>query len=397
MTAEKLFTQIGAALSGATLHRIASLVATLVAAQLLSTAAFGQLIAVLALLQLTAICFDLGLELWLLRQDNTSIAFQTVLPLRLIAGFVWMIVIIGSMWWLAQPIYPLHLITLGAVFIWLEILLNTYFAWFKSEVNNELIFQTAIITATLTVIAIIGLFALPDVSATFVLWARILPLIVGLAFASTQGGKPQLQFVAKDILAVLRQTPPYATSVLLAAAYTYADITIIASTLGTTAVGHYGLATRILTALFIIPNAMHTVMVPLVAQAAEHTQYQATNYKSQFTVGLGLALGLICLGLIGTTLGPEKYVPTASLILWLSLIMAFRGISFAAATNLVAHNWQAQRVKIQAGVAVFNIALTYWVAQQGSLTGVAIVYLVSEIILSIGYFSLDKRLQRTLM
>ncbi len=396
MNTTKLLTQIGAALSGATLHRLASLIATLVAAQLLPTAEFGQLIAILALLQLTGICFDLGLELWLLRQPDPNSAFQTVLPLRLLGGLVWIVVVLILARVLDPTIYTMRLVAIGALFIWLEILLNTYFAWFKSQINNARIFETAIITATLTTITTVGLFALQQVTIELVIWTRILPLIAGLIFAISASPKQRLQFIWQDLFAVLKQTPPYAASVLLAAAYTYADITIIASTLGTTAVGHYGLATRILTALFIIPNAIHTVMVPVIANAEGNASHQRTNYKSQLMVGAALAASLLLLAVIGSTVGPEKYQPAANLLLWLSLIMVFRGVSFAAATNLVAHNWQSKRVWVQAIVAIFNIVLTYLAAQQGSLAGVALVYLASEICLAAGYFSLDKRLQRTL-
>ncbi len=392
MNQRAFISQIGAVLSGATAHRIASLVATLFAAQLLSTAAFGQLLATLALLQLTAIVFDLGLEIWLLKQTQPEAHFGNVLILRVGIGASWLGLMYGAASWLASDLYPPSLVLLAASFIWGEGILQTYLAFFKSQLQNQSTLRVSLVTAISTIAGIGALFLLDTVTSHQILIARLLPVGLGVGLAIWINRNAPLHIDLQQLPQLVRSCPPYALSVLLAVAYTYADITIVANLSGLEAAGHYGLATRVLTALFLLPHSIYSVFVPLLSKSqAALGQWRRRNYSIQAVVGLGLTLSTLLLLWIGGPYVPAKYSVAAQLLGWLSLILVARGISFAAAALLVAGGWQSQRVGVQAVIACINIAATVWAATTGTLIIVGIVYVLSEFGLATGYYLLENR------
>ena len=76
---------------------------------------------------------------------------------------------------------------------------------------------------------------------------------------------------------------------------------------------------------------------------------------------------------------------SGQIITILSPIMFLKAISFACAVVLVSVGWQHKRLIYQIIAAVFNIAANIYIIPLFQVTGVAWVYVISELIIVLGY------------
>jgi O-antigen/teichoic acid export membrane protein len=160
---------------------------------------------------------------------------------------------------------------------------------------------------------------------------------------------------------------------------------------GKTAVGLYSPASGIIHALFVIPNAMFSVMVPVMTRlGANSIERFRTSLRvlflSFFALGgvMWLAVGVLGKWVMLWLLGDE-YQFSGYLLTILSSILFLKSINFACATMLVSVGLQQKRILYQLISAVFNIIANIIVIPIYGVTGVAWVYVVSEFIISIGY------------
>ncbi len=202
MTLSALFTQLSRALSSATLYRVCSLIVTLLAALFLPIAEFGQLITMLALFQLIAIGFNLGFDLWLQFQPTKRQTANSTLSARVGLGCIWVLGLVWGLQRLALPMFPTHLLVLGGAFMLFESILSLYFVWAQYSQRTQQSFYAMLIVITLTVITTIGLFTLPYVTLTFVIFARIAPIFAGLGYIFVNRDIP-----ARDVQTFESQTP----------------------------------------------------------------------------------------------------------------------------------------------------------------------------------------------
>jgi O-antigen/teichoic acid export membrane protein len=88
--------------------------------------------------------------------------------------------------------------------------------------------------------------------------------------------------------------------------------------------------------------------------------------------------------LIIRLLGPS-YSDSVEVLKILSWVLLFKCGSFAMATILVAKNLQAKRTLIQGIAVTFNIVVNLLIVYTYGINGVALVYVLTEIILFTGY------------
>jgi O-antigen/teichoic acid export membrane protein len=169
-----------------------------------------------------------------------------------------------------------------------------------------------------------------------------------------------------------------------------ADVVIISVTIGKTATGLYSPAVGLVNMAFLAPMAIYSVMVPVLSNLYKHHPQQAHKTALRtillsLLVGVGLAI-IYNSGapLITTLLGPsyEASVDTLKILSW---VLLFKCGSFAFATIMVATNQQAKRTFIQVIAAMTNIILNFLIVFRFGINGVAFVYVITEIILFIGY------------
>jgi len=108
-------------------------------------------------------------------------------------------------------------------------------------------------------------------------------------------------------------------------------------------------------------------------------------------VGLGLFLLLFFGAKYLISLFGPAYAGSQEILQILSAILFFHSITFGVAAILVATNQQKQRTIIQAIAVVINVGLNFLIIQQFGITGVAYVYVLTEVVLLLGYVYLVLR------
>ena len=197
----------------------------------------------------------------------------------------------------------------------------------------------------------------------------------------------------------LIQSPPYAVSEFLAWMFMRADLLIVAMKLGDYSAGIYSAATGVLHALFIVPNTVGFVIVPVLSNLFVSNVQQAwLTAKRALGVLLIIGIGLFVIIFFGARflvliLG-QSYQDSQEILQLLSIIILFQSINYGTAAILVATNQQAKRTIIQFIAVSINVILNLLVIDSYGLTGVAYVYIITEIVLMIGYASLVIRYYR---
>jgi O-antigen/teichoic acid export membrane protein len=170
----------------------------------------------------------------------------------------------------------------------------------------------------------------------------------------------------------------------------YADVNIIFFMLGQSATGQYAPATSIISALYILPQAVYSVMLPilsaLIAKQDSHLWKAIRGTLWGMTMmGAALWLGVGLLGppIISLFLGPG-YPLSGPVLGILSAILFLKSGSFAMVTLLTAAGWQRQRVAVQALSALVNVGLNLTFIRQYGIVGVAWIYVASEVLLLAG-------------
>ena len=380
--------------------------ALLLTARALGARTFGQYAACFALTGILSVGFNLGLDTWLLRegaraQAKYSELVGSVFAIKILAGGIWMLLILGLARILDQQTFPPRLLILCAFSVWMDGLLLTALAAFKASLRNKF---TLILESTSDGIWFAGtllLFLAGNRAADTYVLLRVLVLVLavlaGFLLVRLYIGMSAKMSTARYAVSA---TKPFAVSDFLAFASMRLDVTIVALTIGEFFVGLYSPAVSITNALYLIPNAVYLVMVPVLSKLFESDIEQAWATARRFTWAL-LGIGLLSFALLAIGARPlvsllgESYRSSVPILQILSLILLFKSITFAMAGILVATGLQARRTVVQGIAVLFNAALNLIVVYRFGINGVAVVYVLTEIILLAGYFWLVQGLRNT--
>lgn len=383
---------------GAGIAQALMFVSMLLTARQLGSMRFGEYAASFSASGLTAVLFNLGLDTWLLQRGSydpkhIGVLTGSAFAIKAFAGIPWIVGMVLILPQMNSRTFNAQLVLVSALSVWMEGFLTTSLSVFRALLRNQLtvllmigarggllLMTAALVTADVESSII---YAVARLSVA-VLIAFILPIILP--------ARPVTNFTVLKIAG--RESLPFALSDVFASLYLQADTTIIAAILGKEDVGLYTLASSFINALFVIPNAWFFVAVPVIVRVLK-------SDKRSFYETLGLtwasfmALGIILwLGVHYTSsilprfvLG-ESFERSGPLLAILSPILLLKSCSFAAAAILVSVGWQSRRVFVQAISAITNVMLNLMVIRRSGIKGVAIVYVISEAVLLIGYISL---------
>jgi len=142
VTRRNLFGNIAKLFSNSAISQGFTALALLLTARELGATLYGQLAACLALASVLSVGFNLGLDIWLLRegarsQYRISELIGSSLSIKLGLGLIWVLVLslIGLI--LQNPSFPPALLTLTAIMVWLDSILMTALSAFKASLRNE--------------------------------------------------------------------------------------------------------------------------------------------------------------------------------------------------------------------------------------------------------------------
>jgi O-antigen/teichoic acid export membrane protein len=221
--------------------------------------------------------------------------------------------------------------------------------------------------------------------------ARAVVLLVGLALSTRLlRNFVRLQPDRQTAWQILRESPPFASADFLAWSLARLDVLIVTFTLGERAVGVYSPAVSLVSALFLVPYAVYGVMVPVLSRLYPDNlrQFRLTTLRMLLmllVIGVGLA-GLTTLGtpLFIALLG-KSFSETLVILRILSILLIFKCLGMGVAAIIIVMGKQAKRVGVQIFAVAFNLLLNLVVVYRYGIRGVAVVYVMTEVLLMAGY------------
>ncbi len=410
----RVFGNIGALLSASVITKIVSAGTTILLARQVGVAGFGEYAAAMALLRIASIAFSLGLDAWLLRNGYRDgklehLATYTTINLliKLGLGALWLLLIGLAGYYLLPTLYSPTLLLVLALAIWFEELANTVWSAFQAALRNQATFLLTILFHGLILLCTLLLIVQGSKNILAFTMARAVAAGLGalvalwwLARVTNSETIPTRLIssqTASQARRQLRETVPFGLSVALSLIYGRADTAIAGHYLGSEAAGLYSSAMSLMSMALLMPLAIYLVMLPILSRAhADHSPklLQLTKRMIGWNVLVGLLLGSI-LALVADPLMRlvygAQYAESGEVLTIFSGVLALRFISFALAVFITAVGWQGRRTSIQAVVAFANVGLNLWVVTRWGLSGVATVYLVTELLLMGGYLFLVMR------
>lgn len=385
--------------SGSTLAQVLMIIYAILVARHLKPDGYGLFTATYTTLALASVLYNWGLDTWLLRQASISNQPHKLLgdvyAIKSFFGLLWGVTLHLVLPFLGKNIFIIPLITIGILDVWFDSLFNSEIAMLNALRRNRLASSLLVVSrcARLIIalsIILIGIkspiiFALGRFSGTFI------ALIISWFIAP-----PKIKLNSlKSTVGAFTSSIPYGVSDMLATIYLQADVTLLAILSGERRnVGVYAPASSLINALFIIPAAGFSVMVPYLTSLYQNKMSLFKSMtKIMFTgfgiLGMALWLGLSLSSnlLIKILLGNE-FAITSQLIMILSPILFMKSVNFGCATFLVSTGLQNQRIIPQGLSALANIALNLVLIPLYGVFGVSWAYLASEAILLIGYLTL---------
>jgi O-antigen/teichoic acid export membrane protein len=396
LTRRNIVANIATLFSGSAAAQSMAAVTLLLTARQLGAVQYGQYVASYTLVSFAAILFSLGLDLWLLRNagrepDELARLTGSILAIKVCFGSIWLALFFGLASVLGPSHFPVDLLRLSALAVWIDSIFSTNLTVFRASLQNKysaildagavgiwllssLLLITKGQTQPLAYLGVrTGAYLVGVVVSTWLVWHKVQPRV-------------SLHFIRR----ALREALPFAGSEILAMAAMRQDVLIVALMLGDKAAGLYSPAVGIINAAFVLPSAIYLVITPVLSNLFTTNIRQAWTTAKQSLLllalaGLGAALGLAVIAgpvvsLLGVTFHGSRQV-----LLVLTVILFFHSISFGMASILVATGQQARRTLIQAIVVALNAAMDFAIVHWAGILGVAVVYVVSDILLMIGY------------
>lgn len=387
--------------SGSLVAQLLTAAASLIVARALGPDRFAPLAAGLAVATLTAPLFTLGMDGWLLQQgrfgaDVLARSNSSALAVRVLLGLLWLLIlplVVHRVW---PTTYPLLLVAVVAGAVWLENLLALVLSALKARLDNRSTAQVMVVGALL-LFGITLLLARRDAPALDYASGRVAVAVVagGMALGLLGRGNMRRPSWAKN-RSFLVAALPFWLSEALFVLYQRADATILAVRVGVEPLAQYAPATAVVSALYLMPNIVYSVIVPRLSHTLTkpHRRDTLAPTVRRLLAGMAILGVLLSVGtaviagpLMALVLGPA-YREAGVLLQILAALLFFKCLSFGAAALLVVGGWQDRRTVVQGAVALFSIIANWVLAPLVGVRGVAWLFVASDALLALGYLAL---------
>ena len=391
--------------SGSVLSQGMTALAFLLTARQLGPDAYGRYVACFAVAGVSAIVFNLGMDIWLLREGSCRLSnlgelLGNVLLIKVVGGGLWLVLLRLVASFLNFETYPVNLLSCSAIVVWLDSLFGTLLIIYKASLHNRVTLIGELISDGFWLL--ITWLLIRNGEQNIIVYVQVRAGVLFVSFILlllfTWRLMP-LQINLSSIKPLLRETVPFAASEFLAWVSMRGDVLIMAFILGEYAVGLYSPVVGLANALFFIPGTVYNVILPVLSNlfSTNVTQAWLTAKRSVlllFVVGIVLSITLfVGAGAFVALLGKD-FVESRQLLQILSVILVVHSLSFGMASILVATHQQAKRTMVQVVAVFVNILLNFLALPFVGVKGAAIVYVITEIILMGGYAWLVWRYRR---
>jgi O-antigen/teichoic acid export membrane protein len=400
----KLIKNLAVYSSSSTLAQFIMMVYTIILARSLGPEALGIFAGAYSIAGLSVSIINWGMDTWLLREagvvGNPRELAGHVLAIKSGLGTVWVLALVAVVPFVRPDLFSVPLIMVVVVDVWSDVCFNTEISALNTQGRMREITWLLMISRVGRIAGAITL-AVIGVASPFPYAITRSMATVASFVAATLMLRPSFNQITLKILAsVVRQAIPYGFSDFFAIIYANADVTMLTLMAGKRAVGEYSPATGIVHALFIVPNAIFTVLVPAISSYAKNDIRRLYHLTWKMILGYA-AIGLALWSVIGPgsdlliriVLG-NAYATTGGLLEILSPILFMKSVEFGCAAILVAIGWQTKRLGPQIISAASNLLFNLWAIPRFGVFGVAWVYVISEAIIFLGYGWLTFRWMR---
>jgi len=356
---------------------------------------YSDYVAAYSLASFTAIFFNLGLDTWLLRegsfQENWKLSAQNVLSLKASIGLIWAGLLIGLAPTLRPDLFGFGLLALCVADVWFDSLLITMLAVLNIKRDIKAYSVSILLLRGLKLIVLLVMIALGSRSVMLIAGLRA-AIAGGLAVAVFLMLRLDFRFASRqESLRMLRDSRDYTYSEFFSVIYMQADINLLTLLQGKVMAGIYSPALSVINAMFIIPSSVYTFSIPTLARTYHEMPQRLPAAARQLLVGITLmgivlfaGVGLLGDDLVRLLLGSE-YETTGQLITLLSPVLLLKCLEFGLASLIVALNKQKERIFPQMIAAAMNVGLNLWLIPLYGVFGAARVYVISEVVLFLGY------------
>ena len=356
---------------------------------------YSDYVAAYSLASFTAIFFNLGLDTWLLREgslrENWKLSAQKVLSLKASIGLIWAGLLIGLAPTLRPDLFGFGLLALCVADVWFDSLLITMLAVLNIKRDIKAYSVSILLLRGLKLIVLLVMIAVGSRSVMLIAGLRA-AIAGGLAVAVFLMLRLDFRFASRqESLRILRDSRAYTYSEFFSVIYMQADINLLTLIQGKVMAGVYSPALSVINALFVIPSSVYTFSIPTLAWTYHEMPQRLPAAARQLLVGITLmgivlfaGVGLLGDDLVRLLLGSE-YETTGQLITLLSPVLLLKCLEFGLASLIVALNKQKERIFPQMIAAAMNVGLNLWLIPLYGVFGAARVYVISEVVLFLGY------------
>ncbi len=396
-------------LAGMLLYNGLTAVALIVVARRVPPGDYGQYVASYALVSFLVIIPGFGMDAWLLTRPQqerkaTLALWWSAMRARFPLLAIWLPAMLLLTLLLPRETYPVALMLPTIIALTLDSVSLLCFASMRTDQRH---WQVTLLQSA-SALALLGLALLLPVDEQYLLAfavgrALLSAVIAGLAVVALAYPFQLAGAAIRPARDVLRDSRTFMVAELSSAVYVRADVTIVSLARGSSAAGIYGPAVSLLQLAFLPLRALFFFVVPVLSSAyqglrrKQFVQYGFAQGVAQGLCGLALSLALFFLApqIIRLVYG-EAYAASAVILRILSPIPLLRAGNFGLAAMLTSSNRQHTRSRVQVAAAAFNVAANLLVVRPLGLPGVATIYVLSELLLLLGYAYLTMGAYRTL-
>ena len=365
---------------------------TLLAARSLGPAQFGVYASCYSAAGVSAVLITWGMDVWLLRESaspgNLLSLAGGILRNKAFIGLAWAVVLVVGLPLIRPDVFSRILLAICAVDLWCDSCLNTQIACLNVNRKISSISRLVIVSRLGRLIGAIIILILGIESAVLFALARAIFSLIAF-LVSWKYTRPHW-FNLPSFTSIFRLSLPFAASEFLAQIYLQADVTILALLSTKSATGLYSTAEGVINALFLIPNTGYLLSIPSLSRLAREPELLRLalkrNILRSLALGAALMIAALLLGLfvLEIILG-SQYKTSGILLAFMSPLPLLKSFEFGFAGIMVASGLQSRRLIPQAVSAAANVLLNILFIPIAGIYGVAVVYIISEIILTAGY------------
>ncbi len=354
-----------------------------------------------------------GLDTWLLKassedQCSATTILKTVLLLKLSFGALWAIALYAVAPLLRPDIFLRELLALAILSTLFESLTNSIYTVFLTGGRFKQSSAILLIGRLFRIGTLIGLYFLSvNKLSTIISTRTLIDLIVLVAAALVFGLSLRgWQYKPETLKKTFTQAVPFHASDLINIIFRHVDVTLVTfMSKSLTTISNYSLMISFFNVISTIILSLKNVVVPSLSRERARTARTREKSLTRTIFGfffLGLA-GWVTISLFGRQaihliLG-DPYALVADFISRTAVIVLISSLNVGLAAIIIANNKQKERVFPQIVSLALKVIASLLLFSVWQVEGLRWVYILSEVLLSLGYFlvisSIFKELSET--